>query len=253
MPKGSAGQSAMNNYLGYYQAHPQFDPGFTSTAPFHGDPFVDESAAQNVLNARRAYTSSNPTGGATAAPGAGLPSTSNPALFGSLTQPFTAAQFTASPGYQYQLQQGEQAIQNSAASRGGLVSGNALKALQANGIGLANQDWYNAQNAYLQQQQQRFNMLQTLSGSGQNAAANLGSFGSQVAGSIGANTIGAGNSAAAGSVAQAQVWSNLFNNQSFLSGIQSLFGGGTPAIADPLASIPTGTGTLDGASYSYFS
>ena len=93
-------------------------------------------------------------------------------------------------------------------------------------MGLANQDWWNAQNNYQQQQQQRFNMLQTLSGSGQNAAANLGAFGSQVAGSIGQNMIGAGNAASAGIVAGAQNWTNLLNNQSFINGISSLFGGG---------------------------
>jgi hypothetical protein len=161
-------------------------------------------------------------GAVAAVPGATAP---NP-NFGSLTTPFTADKFHASPGYNYDLSQMMGAVQNSAASRGGLVSGNALKALQANAGGLADQDFYNAQNSYYQQQQQRFNMLQTLAGSGQNAAANLGALGSNVAGSIGANTIGAGNAASAGIVAGGQNWANLLNNQSFLSGITSMFSGG---------------------------
>jgi hypothetical protein len=168
-----------------------------------------------------------PTASPTAAGAAAFNPASNPNIgFGSLTAPFTQAQFQASPGYQYDVNQMMQAVQNSAAAKGGLVSGNTLQALQQNAGGLANQDWYNAQNAYYGRQDQLFNMLQTLAGGGQNAAANLGALGSQVAGQVGNNQIGAGNSAAAGSIAQGQIFGNLLNNQSFLQGIQNMFGGG---------------------------
>src|SRR5882724_10892378 len=71
--------------------------------------------------------------------------------------PFTQAMFQQSPGYQYQLQQIIDATQNAGSVKGGAVSGNALKALQANAGGLANQDWWNAYNKYDQNYQNQFN------------------------------------------------------------------------------------------------
>lgn len=47
--------------------------------------------------------------------------------------------FQSSPGYQFQMQQGTDAITNSNAARG--IGGNALKALQSYGQGTANQGW----------------------------------------------------------------------------------------------------------------
>src|SRR5208282_1825456 len=100
--------------------------------------------------------------------------------------------FTGSPGYQFQLGQGEQAIQNASSTSGGPISGNALKQLQTYGTGLANQDWYN----YL-------NQVGGLSTTGANAAANLGSIGTSVGNQVGANTILGGQAQAAGTVGAA--------------------------------------------------
>lgn len=151
----------------------------------------------------------------------------------SLVKPFSISQYQQSPGYAFQMQQGIDAINNSAAARGGINSGNTLKALDTYGQGLANQDYQQAYGNYVGQQQQLFNFLQTLSGSGQNAAANLGSLGSQTAGQIGQNIQAAGNAQAAGTVANANSLNNLISgltSQSFLSGIgggSSGGGGGT--------------------------
>src|ERR1700731_3394252 len=60
--------------------------------------------------------------------------------------PNLQAQFRASPGYQYQIQQMTDAVQNSAAGRTGAVSCNMLQALQQNANGLASQDWNNWYN-----------------------------------------------------------------------------------------------------------
>jgi hypothetical protein len=102
------------------------------------------------------------------------------------------ATFTGSPGYQFQLQQGLGAVQNQATTSGGPLSGNALKALQTYGTGLANQDWYN----YLSQ-------VTGLSNTGAQAAANLGATGTSVANSIAGNTIAGGQAQAAGTVGAA--------------------------------------------------
>ena len=51
------------------------------------------------------------------------------------------AQFQTSPGYQFQMDQGLAAIDQSAIARGNLNSGATLKALNAYGQGLANQEY----------------------------------------------------------------------------------------------------------------
>ena len=96
------------------------------------------------------------------------------------------ATFQNSPGYQYAMQQGMGAVTNSAAANGG-IGGNALKALQSTGQGLANQNW----NSYLGQ-------ISGLVNNGQNAAGALGTAGQNYANASNANTIGAGNAAASG-------------------------------------------------------
>lgn len=149
---------------------------------------------------------------------------------GSLNAPFTMAQFQNSPGYQFQQQQGQGAILNNASALGGVKSGNTLKALNSFGQGVANQDYWNAYNAYTTNQNTQFNRLDTLAGSGQNAAANLGGLGAGVGAQIGSNQIGAGNAIAAGQVGSANALNNGINGvgQNFLLAAAlnpSMFGG----------------------------
>lgn len=136
----------------------------------------------------------------------------NPSGVGPLNAPFSLAQFQNSPGYQFQLQEGTNALLNNRAATGGVNSGNTLKALMQYGQGLANQDYWNAYNAYTNSQNQKFGQLQTIAGSGQNAAAGLGSLGAQVASSVGNNIIGAGNAQAAGQVGSANAINSGLNN-----------------------------------------
>lgn len=116
--------------------------------------------------------------------------------------------FQGSPGYQYQVQQGNNAITNMAH---GNLGGNALRALQANGQQLANQNWNqylsNANGAY----QGLVGNVSNVVGSGQNAANFLGTAGQGVAGQIGGNTIGAGNAMAGGIVGGAKNLSGGIN------------------------------------------
>lgn len=130
---------------------------------------------------------------------------------GSLNAPFTLADYQTSPGYQFQMQQGENAVLNNKSALGGVNSGNTLKALTSFGQGVANQDYWNAYNAYVNQQNQKFGQLQTVAGSGQNAAANLGALGTQVGASVGNNIVNAGNASAAGTVGSANAISNGIN------------------------------------------
>jgi hypothetical protein len=90
-------------------------------------------------------------------------------------QQFSMADFYNDPGYQFQLQQGNQAIERSAAARGGLTSGATGKALSQYTTNLANTTYGDAYNRYLQTNQQQFNQANTLANYGYGAAGQSGS------------------------------------------------------------------------------
>jgi hypothetical protein len=133
----------------------------------------------------------------------------------------TAAQAAATPGYQFQLSQGINALQNSAAARGGLLSTGTAKNLNnyAQGVASTNyQNTYNnalqAYNTNLSAQNQTFNQLYSTTGLGANATANLnnvtaGSTNALTGGilgnasQIGSDLMGVGNAQAAGTVGSA--------------------------------------------------
>ena len=133
-------------------------------------------------------------------------------LMPSLTQQFGAAQYQQSPGYQWQLGQGTQAITDAASATGGVNSGNTLKALTGYGQGLANQDFYQAQSAYQNWQNQVYNMYSGISNTGANAAGQTAGIGAQVGQSIGNNITGAGNALAAGQVGSANAVGNSLSS-----------------------------------------
>ena len=123
--------------------------------------------------------------------------------------PFTMDQFTQDPGYQFQLQQGQNALTNASSLTGGMNSNN-LKGLIGYSQGLANTDYQQALNNYMaqfqlgnQQKQQQFTNLSTLSQAGANAGQGLGTQSANVGSTVGGNTIGAGNAQAAGTVGAA--------------------------------------------------
>ena len=146
------------------------------------------------------------------------------------------ADFQASPGYQFQLDQAMNAVQNSAANKTGAVSGNMMRALQGTATGLANQDywkWYQGLNQnyasrYGDEQGRRNQIvavLQALAGSGQNAAVNQGTFGQNAASNIGALGAYGANAQAAGILGQSNAIGNMFSNPGFMNAITGMFGG----------------------------
>lgn len=78
---------------------------------------------------------------------------------------------SADPGYRFRQQQGQSAIQNSAASRGGLLGGNTLKALQSYSQDLASQEYQNAFNRAQQQYQNDYLRNLALAGLGERASS----------------------------------------------------------------------------------
>jgi hypothetical protein len=142
---------------------------------------------------------------------------------------FTYDQFT-DPGAAFRLKEGMKAMNATAAARGGLISGNALRAGQAYGQELGSQEYQNAFNRYLANTQNQFaasqannqnlfaayqanrqnklSPLQFLTSVGQGAAAgqaaNIGNFANASA----ANTMGAANAQAAGQIGSANAYTN---------------------------------------------
>ncbi len=127
-----------------------------------------------------------------------------------LNKPFTAADYQQSPGYQFQLSQGIDAAQN-LASRSG-VTGNTLKALDTFGQGLANTDYQQAYQNYINQQNTLASRLGGLSQSGQNAATQTGNFAQNFGNQAGQNITGGASAQSAGLIGGLGAASNAFNS-----------------------------------------
>lgn len=91
-------------------------------------------------------------------------------LYGLDGQPADPSAFTASPGYQFRQQADQQAIERSAAARGGLFSGAAGKALQDRSQSLASQEFDNYVQRLFGMSQMGQNAAGGISGAGQNFA-----------------------------------------------------------------------------------
>jgi hypothetical protein len=126
---------------------------------------------------------------------------------------------TQLPGYQFQLQQGTQAVENSAAARGMQLSSNDMHAIDQFGQGLAGTTF----NQWLDR-------LNNLSTQGANAATGNATNIMQTSGMIGNNMIGAGNALAAGQVATGNALSSGFgdaaNNYMWQNMMKNIFSTG---------------------------
>lgn len=126
---------------------------------------------------------------------------------GQFTKNFGPADLQLDPSYQFRLNQGNQALSASAASRGLLGSGQNLKDVADYSQGAASQEYGNAFNRYQTQQGNLYNRLAGMATMSQNAAAGIGTQGMQVAQNMGNNTMsGAANASnylTSGAAAQA--------------------------------------------------
>lgn len=136
--------------------------------------------------------------------------------------------FQASPGYQYQVQQGLRAVDAGAASRGYLRSGATIKAEETLGSNLANQGFG-----------EYYNRLMGLTTLGANAAAG----GAQPAIQASKSSLDAGNAQSSiyGNEASGLggIANNLLSNKDF----QGLFKSGPASSFGPPGSMPNGMGS----------
>lgn len=127
-----------------------------------------------------------------------------------LQQRFLAGDQSAyqeSPDYQFRLQQGQQGLENSAASRGNLFGGGAAADLMGYNQGMATQGI-----------DQWWNRLAGVAGTGQTTAGQLGQFGQKYANNVGQNAIGAANARSSSYLQQGQ------QAQGVVQGLGNLFG-----------------------------
>lgn len=126
--------------------------------------------------------------------------------------PFSMSQFQEDPGYQFDLQQGQQAIQNSSVATNGLISGSELGALNNYSQNMASNEYGNAYNRYTQQQQSNFNRYATIAGLGEQATGLSNQAAQTAATNIGAGYSSAGNAVAAGAIAQGNATTGLIGS-----------------------------------------
>jgi hypothetical protein len=96
---------------------------------------------------------------------------------------FGMDQFQQDPGYAFRLSEGMKALDRTAASRGGLLSGATLKGAQRYGQEMGSQEYQNAFNRYQAERAAQLQPLQSLAGVGQTSANTLtgaaGAYGAQ--------------------------------------------------------------------------
>jgi hypothetical protein len=178
------------------------------------------------------------------------------------------------PGYQFRLDQGMKALQNSAAAKGDLLSGNTLAASTQYGQNYASNEYGNVYNRAMGEFQNRFNIdsankarkfndLAALSGVGQTTATQLGQQGQEAANNVSQTYLTSGqqignqiNNAAAATASgygtSANAWSGaLGGSTSSLSNLlwmSQLFGRSNPTAGIDLSSVPN-PGLTDPAYY----
>lgn len=135
---------------------------------------------------------------------------------------FTGANVATDPGYQSGLAEGNRALTNSAAARGGLLSGAALKASTRYAQDYAGTKFNESYNRALQTDTVNKNRLQSLAGIGQTAVGQNNAMGMQLGQQLGANAIatgqqmgqnalGVGNARASSYIAQGNALTNTLN------------------------------------------
>jgi hypothetical protein len=149
--------------------------------------------------------------------------------------PFGMQQFQQDPGYSFRMSEGMKALDRSAAARGGLISGGAMKAAQRFGQDMGSQEYQNAFNRYQTERNALLNPLQSLAGVGQTSANTIGQAGTQFANTMGNIGMNQANVAGNAQMSRASTYGNTLNQLAGLAGNYfggGGFGGGSPSNRD---------------------
>lgn len=127
---------------------------------------------------------------------------------GWLMQRFGMDQFEADPGYQFRMDEGMRGLEGSAAARGGLLSGAAMKAIQKYGQDVASEEYGKAYGRYSADQTNSFNRLKSMVDTGTGASTQISNAAQNFGAASGQMNAALGNAQAAGAIGQANAWSN---------------------------------------------
>lgn len=143
-----------------------------------------------------------------------------------LTTPITMDQSTLekTPGYQFNLTQGQRAVTNSSAARGLATSGAALKGAATFATGLADNTYQNQFNNANINQTNAYTRLKGLIDTGENAGAQTGVLGEKAAYNSGVATVGAGNAVASADNTSANAISKLAGTVGGYAQYQGMYG-----------------------------
>ena len=166
-----------------------------------------------------------------------------PGAGGKYAKDFSMQDFQQDPGYAFRLAEGMKALDRSAAARGGMLSGAALRGATRYGQEMGSQEYTNAFNRYQTNRANQLNPLQSLMGSGQTAAGQVANAGQNYANQAGQNYMNAGNARASGYVGSANAWSNAigniansYNQNQMMNQMYPQGGGGiTPGYVSPVS------------------
>lgn len=125
---------------------------------------------------------------------------------GEFARDFGMSDFQADPGYSFRLKEGMKALENSAAARGGLLSGNTIRATQERAQDLASQEYQNAYNRFQTNRTNRLNPLFQLGDKGQIASNQVSNSINQQGSAMNSlyGNLGQANSNAIGSAGEAR-------------------------------------------------
>jgi hypothetical protein len=147
--------------------------------------------------------------------------------------PFDYNAYQNDPGVAFRLKKGVDALDRSAASRGGLLSGNQLRGVTEFGQELGSQEYTNAFNRYQTERAARLNPLQSLTGMGQTTANTIGNMGQNMATNVGNDMQSGANARASGYIGGANAlsggfgqylnYNNAQNNANFQNQLLSRF------------------------------
>jgi hypothetical protein len=133
----------------------------------------------------------------------GLPGGTQGADYGKYAKDFGITDFTTDPGYAFRLSEGQKALDRSAAARGGLISGGALKAAERFGQDMGSQEYQSAFNRYQTNRANQLAPLSSLTGSGQASAAGQAAAAGNYGAAAGAGLTNIGAAQAAGGTGMA--------------------------------------------------
>jgi hypothetical protein len=161
---------------------------------------------------------------------------------GTLGGSFTPDEYLESPDYQFQLEQGQEALDRQQAARGNLYSGQALKEANRFSQGLASQGYQDAYNRWLQTQQNRYNQLSGQQNIGYGAAGGQNVIGLNEGNNMAQATMARRAAQDAGTAQAVGAGLNLINSGQ--QGLQQLATGGFGGFGSSLGGTTGSTGVV---------